>query len=139
MPIRHWILILTFIWALTPTVLASSMEEVYSGVNPQTQAPEQGVLCSCVQTVRTFVPDLPIGNAEDFKPNSLPFEGSVVLFHYPNGVHHIAYIDKIEADRFHIKQGNKTPCQYSEEWIQWDNSSIVGFYVPVDNSDRQSL
>jgi hypothetical protein len=88
------------------------------------------VLCSCVKGVRHFIPSLKRGDATDFTPNSTPFEGAVVIFKYPNGVSHVAYVAKMDAHGFYIKQTNKVPCEYTEEHIEWQNPNIVGFYNP---------
>lgn len=91
----------------------------------------RGVFCSCVQTVRTFIPSLPKGDAQDFKPNSAPFVGVAVLFEYSNSVSHIAYMSGIEPDGFWVKEGNHTPCEYGERFVRWNDPFITGFYNPA--------
>ena len=95
-----------------------------------TASPTGGVLCSCVQGARQHVPNLPKGNAEDFEPNTTPARGVLVLFLYADGVHHIAYVDELSSEGFHVQHYNKKRCQHTEEWIGWNDSSIKGFYKP---------
>lgn len=106
---------------------------------PTTQPPvlAQEVLCSCVKGVRNFIPTMPYGDANNVFSNSELFIGVVAIFWfppsktYPKGTKHVAYVDQIKGNSFHIKQTNKQTCQYTEEWISFDDPNLLGFYNPV--------
>lgn len=73
--------------------------------------------------------DIPMGtNAEDLSPNTMPFVGSLALFKFSNGVSHVAYVDKLGEAGFHVQQGNKKAGEYTEEWVDWDNEWLIGFW-----------
>lgn len=90
----------------------------------------ENIFCSCVQTANYLNPKVPLQDADKFKPNSNPAVGTLALFKFSNGVYHVALIDKIGDKGFHIKQGNKIKCMFSEEWIDWNNPYLTGFYDP---------
>lgn len=79
---------------------------------------------------------MPYGDADTVFANTKPFEGAVAIFwfppseKYPQGTKHVAYVDKMEGDRFYIKQTNKITCQYSEEWVSFNDPLLLGFYNP---------
>lgn len=99
------------------------------GTSTSTRA--DGVFCSCVNTVRQLGVAIPGGtDADEFVPNSPPFAGAVVILKYSTGVSHVAYLDWFDHEGFYMKQGNKEPCEYSEEFVYWDDPAIVGFWTP---------
>ena len=87
------------------------------------------VACSCIKTARSLGVDLSYNtDASDLVGNTTIHVGALALFKFPNGVSHVALIDILETNRFHVKQGNKTPCEITEEWIDINNPYIVGFF-----------
>ena len=116
-------------------VSESSLQEQTGAALPKT-AFSEAVLCSCVKLVREFIPSMPYGDADTVFGNTKAFEGSVAIFwfppseRYPNGTKHVAYVDKIEGDRFYIKQSNKETCKYTEEWVEFSSPYLLGFYNP---------
>ena len=110
------------------TLISKTEEGLY--LTPEPPPIVNEVYCSCVKTVREFIPNLPRQDADQFISNTSPSEGVAVLFEYSNGTHHIAYLHKMTSKGFYIKQGNKIPCEYSEEFIEWSNPFIRGFYTP---------
>ena len=105
-------------------VIISTDDAVTEPVSEKSDA----VFCSCVQGTRIHIPDLPRGDAVDFRPNATPGVGVAALFRYADGTAHIAPITAIEADRFHVVHYNKEKCERTEEWVAYDNPFIHGFY-----------
>ena len=91
---------------------------------------------SCVKYVRTHIPELPFGNADDFRPNTELDVGVVAILkfppseRYPNGTQHLAYVDEVWPHAFHIKQTNRVSNTYTEEWVDVNDPKVVGFYLP---------
>lgn len=81
------------------------------------------------------IPDLPRGDAIDFKPNTTPHAGAAVLFQYSDGTHHIAYITEMGPTSFHVTHYNKEKCKKTTEWVDYDNEFITGFYEPMSEDD----
>jgi hypothetical protein len=82
--------------------------------------------------VRSFIPDLPRGDAKDLKPNTdFPSEGGVVIFKF-NGEDltswHIAYILYASDTRIKIAEG--WAGQYRERFVPLNETTIYGFYIP---------
>ena len=79
---------------------------------------------------------MPRGNADDFFSNTELARGVVAIFwfppseKYPNGTKHVAYVDAIDGENFHIKQSNKITCTETEEWVSINTANLLGFYVP---------
>jgi hypothetical protein len=86
------------------------------------------IICSCVEYVHSKIPNFPLGDADKQVPNGPPTVGGVVIFHYLNGVGHVAIIDAISADSFEISEYNYHHCQTSKRTIRWDDPTIRGFW-----------
>lgn len=98
-----------------------------------------GIFCYCVTTARQLGVDIPIGtNADEFKPNTTPHIGSLALFQYDD-VSHVAVVSEINKDNFKVRQGNKERCEYSEEWVAWDNPHLKGFWAPERRSTDELM
>lgn len=124
--------------ALNSTATQDSVGST-QGINPPRNkgtAFSEAVLCSCVKGVREFIPNMPYGDANNIFANTEAFEGAVAIFWfppsdmYPEGTKHVAYVAKIEGDRFYIKQTNKETCKYTEEWVSFSSANLLGFYTP---------
>ena len=88
--------------------------------------------CSCVQTVRSKVPDLPKGNAVDFIPNSNMKDGNVLILKYGE-VTHIAYKEEIVFEGIVVYEGNFDKCVVGNRLITWGELTehLIGFYKVV--------
>lgn len=77
--------------------------------------------CYCASYIRNnFKPDLPRGNAWDFKIGGNISVGSIALFNY-NGLAHVAYIKGIYENGFVIAEriSIKGECIDRERLIEW--------------------
>jgi len=76
------------------------------------------------------------GNAIDIVPNvGFPIAGGVVLFHYPNGKGHAAYIEAILPNgNLFVTEWNYYRGKPSERVIRKDSSDIYGYYFESPNS-----
>jgi len=96
---------------------------------PQQEVKEEyNVLCECVATARIYSKfELPRQHAYQFKPNSVPTVGGLVLMRYGD-LSHVAVIMAIMPGGIYVREGNYKKCEYSERFIQWDDSRIIGFW-----------
>lgn len=85
----------------------------------------------CVAYVKTKLPTLPSGNANQIKPNTYtPCIGCAIIF---NGgkYGHIAYIENISGDDLLISETNVEGCGViSWRWISKDLPNILGHWKP---------
>ena len=85
-------------------------------------------LCFCLRASRVFGAKLPFVDAKDLKRNSVPTEGGVVILKY-GSVYHTAYIQFILKNGMWLKEGNFIgKCKYSERYLDFTDSAIIGFY-----------
>ena len=92
---------------------------------------EDGIACYCVTYVRSLGVKIPIGtNAEDFTANTTPVIGGLALFKFSNNVYHVAKITIMQGTRFKVEQANKIKCTLNEEWHNWNDPAIRGFWSP---------
>lgn len=85
------------------------------------------VECSCVRFARSQGAELPYGvDAKDLVPNSEPEVGGVIILQYKET--HVAYIEEISEEGYHIREGNYRPCEITERVIPVDDHRIVGFW-----------
>jgi len=101
-------------------------------IEPETIEPidPPEIACFCVRASRYFGANVPYQDAKFFRPNTGPHIGAVAIFNF-NGIAHITGpLRRFSKDgaRFLVSQGNKTPCQFNEEWYDFDNQYLVGFY-----------
>ena len=125
-----------------PLVKAKLNEEDFSGVKKEIIS-TTSIYCYCIKAARNEGVDIPYStDAGDLKPNVTPQVGALALFlfppnkEYPNGVPHVALIDEMNAGGFHVRQGNKISCEYSEEWISWENPYLAGFWKKIEDVDK---
>ena len=89
---------------------------------------DDGSFCSCVVYVRSKGVDIPPlgedGTPDLLDPNVPPTQGGAIIFEYG----HIAYIEALLPKGMWISEANKTPCEYTERFIPYDDPSIRGFY-----------
>lgn len=98
------------------------------------QVSKNEIYCSCIKTARVLGLAIPYGtNAEDIKGNSIPMIGGGIVFKYPLSSH-IAVIKKFLELGFLVAEGNAKPCQYSERFVPYNDSFIVGFTKKQDIS-----
>ena len=87
------------------------------------------IYCYCVKTVRELGLNIPYNtDANTFVSNTTPQIGASALFKFPNNTYHVAYIADMASNGFYVLQGNKIDCEYTEEWILWDNPYLTGFW-----------
>lgn len=90
--------------------------------------------CSCVKFVRSLGVEVPHIDAKWFGtfPHMIPKLNGLVIFKYGDSTdqYHIAYIDELGEDSFHIKEANYIPCKFSERWIPYDSDKILSFWNP---------
>lgn len=87
--------------------------------------------CSCVLSAKAITGYAQtVGYAINWPLNSsIPTLGGVVVFKIgPYG--HVAVIDAINADSFHIKESNYRYCQFTQRWIAFTDPTIKGYWVP---------
>lgn len=87
--------------------------------------------CSCVQTAKALGAKLPKGDANELHPNTseAPAVGGVLILKYWNPArHHVAYIDSIQPDGYHIIEGNFEKCKITSRVIPFDSKNIMGAY-----------
>jgi hypothetical protein len=83
--------------------------------------------CSCVLYARALIPNLPRGNASDFKPNGPPQIDGLVLLDY-DGVAHVAVITGFTADGIIVSEGNYHHCKKDTREIPLSDIHIRGFW-----------
>jgi len=86
--------------------------------------------CSCVQFVKAKGAKLPRGDADDLFPNTdVPSVGGVMILKYwkPER-HHVAYIESIEKDGYHIIEANFKKCAITRRVIPINDKHIMGFW-----------
>lgn len=81
--------------------------------------------CSCVSYVRARGVNLPRGDAKDLKPNSMPKVGGVVIFDYG----HVAYIEKLDAERVYFAGANVPRCEIRRGSVLLTDPSIKGYWA----------
>lgn len=81
--------------------------------------------CSCVPFVRSYIPELPRGDAIDLVPNATLEDAEVVIFNY-GGVGHLAVKLGLQGGMLDIIEKNKIKCQITERTIPVDDPAIVG-------------
>lgn len=87
--------------------------------------------CSCIQTAKAMGAKLPKGNANDLFPNTseAPRVGGVLILKYWNpDRHHVAYIEKISENGYHIVEGNFEKCKITRRVIPIEDRHIMGAY-----------
>ena len=89
--------------------------------------------CSCTKYAHVLLPAFPIQNADSVEPNSwTPEVGSIAVFRYKNSAH-VAYITKLEADGFLVRETNLKPCLSGERKVAYNDEWLIGFWVPWYN------
>lgn len=85
----------------------------------------------CVAYVKSRIPSLPTGNANQIPVNSkYPVKGGAVLF-YSNPYGHIAVIEKVFGDMIFISEQNAEGCGViSSRWISINSPNIKGYFNP---------
>lgn len=87
--------------------------------------------CSCVQFAKAMGAKLPKGSANDLFPNTSEFPrvGGVLILKYWNpDRHHVAYIEAIKEDGYHIVEGNFERCKITKRVIPFNSKNIMGAY-----------
>lgn len=95
----------------------------------------QWSVCSCVATARNLGVKIPIGwSADDFVPNislSNAQKGDLVLFHYKNGLDHVAVIEGYSEGRIRVEEGNYISCKSpTSRLVEPTDPNIVGYWSP---------
>jgi len=69
---------------------------------------------------------------KDFKLTGAPSVGAIVVQKFGEGElnHHIALVTELGATSFKVDQANKVACQRTEEWIDYNDKTILGFFRP---------
>ena len=88
--------------------------------------------CSCVQSARLTVPNLPKGDAGSFKPNTTMDRGKIAILDY-DGVRHVTAYKVTPTGLLALLEGNFEPCVIEDRLILWEevNKHLVGFYAPT--------
>lgn len=87
--------------------------------------------CSCVSFAKAMGAKLPKGSANDLFPNTSEFPrvGGVLILKYWNpDRHHVAYIEAIKEDGYHIVEGNFERCKITKRVIPFNSKNIMGAY-----------
>lgn len=86
--------------------------------------------CYCASYIREkFNPNLPRGNAWDFKKGGAPHVGAIAIFNY-NGLAHVAYTKAVYENGIVIAEriSIKGKCIDRERFIEWGkDKNFVGF------------
>lgn len=85
-------------------------------------------VCSCTKYVHVLDKSIPIRNADHFTPNSSAHVGALAIFHYPNGISHVALVISIHGATFSVRESNYLPCKTDTRDIAFTNSSLYGFW-----------
>lgn len=73
-----------------------------------------------------------LGDARNLDVNSVvPIRGGVIIMSY-NEVHHLAFIESVEADGIHISEANFSICSLGKRIISFSDSHIIGFYSDIE-------
>ena len=118
------------VYPITPILYtAEEVEEIVAEVIEKVDI--ESDLCLCMRTARNLGANLPFVDAKDLKRNSTPTIGGVVIFQYGE-VYHVAYIAYIFPGDLYVKEGNYIKdCTYSERFVSWKDSAIIGFYHEI--------
>lgn len=81
---------------------------------------------NCVSYIKSLGINVPLGDAKDQIPNSLPRVGGVVIMMYGD-IGHLAYIKKIDKDGLHISESNFHRGLITERVISVLDPHIVGY------------
>ena len=82
--------------------------------------------CNCYSLVRYKIGSV-LPRMASVTPNSLPAVGSVAIFNY-RGVKHIAYVERISVEGYHVLEANKTKCLIARRIVARNDPSLVGFW-----------
>lgn len=91
------------------------------------------VACSCIRTAREAGLNIPLVDAKDLKPNSIPSIGGGILLRYPDKknpkkfIDHVAYILELRPDGIWVYEGNFIACKKSYRLILYSDPYITGF------------
>lgn len=87
----------------------------------------ESVLCSCVDYVKQFRPDIPSMDASAFSVSTTTIrKGDAVKMRYPSGAWHLAYASDVVGDQVLLMHANVVPCQESSEWRSVHDTRILG-------------
>jgi hypothetical protein len=91
----------------------------------------QWTSCSCVQSARLTVPNLPRGSADTYKPNTTMDMGKIAILDY-NGTKHVTAYKVVPTGILTLSEGNYEPCLIQDRLIPWEevNDHLIGFYRP---------
>ncbi len=86
--------------------------------------------CSCMVYLQTEKGIDISGNAIDIEPNYFgePQRGDVIIFRYPNGKAHTAFLEEVYNEVYWISEWNYFPAEKSERRIPFELNSIYGIY-----------
>lgn len=91
-------------------------------------------LCSCVSYVHSLVPEAPLVNADQYKPNISAHVGAIAIFHYgpsahyPHGTGHVALVTAIRSGAIAINESNYHSCAISDRWVSLKDPTLIGFW-----------
>ncbi len=94
---------------------------------------QTSIYCSCVRTLNSFLPSVPLIDAIYFQSfvRTTPQVGGVALFSFGEGVwkQHVAYIAYMDEDGILFYHGNRSTCALTKQWMRWDqpDPALVGF------------
>lgn len=95
--------------------------------------PKCPLASQCVSYVRSKIPTLPSGNANQIEPNiEYPVAGGAIIFG-GGSYGHIAYIEYLDIvnNRIFISEQNHLGCAIiSSRWIDLSAKNIIGYWSP---------
>lgn len=95
--------------------------------------PTDPLLCSCVLWINHLNPKAPLVDAKwyaTFALSKTPTLGSIAVFKYSNGVHHVGKVTKLKEQTFSLSESNFRKCTQSTRDIQYNDSHLLGFFIP---------
>ncbi len=87
------------------------------------------IYCSCVVYLQNKGIDIS-GNAINLEPNYFgePQRGDVIIFRYPNGKAHTAFLEEVYNEVYWVSEWNYFSGEKSERRIPFELNSIYGIW-----------
>ena len=122
----------------TPTIFEVEQPVVIAPLTEKTLHEEVSEAhCNCVVYLREERGIAIRGDAKDIEPN-IPFSqaqvGDVLLVKYKSGETHAGQIIKWSGKGAFIHSANLTPCEVTDEEVDFSRVKVIGAYRPIENS-----
>lgn len=99
------------------------------------ETPKEDPYCFCVRAIREEGGNAPRMDAKDIQPNITFAEaqlGDIIIFEYEDS-HHVALILAFEELGFYVVEGNYKHCERTYRTVDYNDSSIRGFWTAHEN------